>query len=396
MAKMKDEKVARRVYFDHNATTGTRPQVVEAMLPFFGEKFGNASSIHFFGTECREAIDRARGYVASLIGAEPEEVIFTSGGTESDNLAIRGVARVRRRASGANRIITSDIEHPAVLKTCQDLAQDEGFEVEYIPCDSRGVVRLDLLEKAIDERTAVVTVMLANNETGVIQPIREIAEIAGNRRVPFHTDAVQGVGKIDVDVRKLGVDLLSISAHKFYGPKGIGALYVRRGTPIEAVYTGGSHECGLRPGTENVPGIVGLGEAARITKRDLEKEMPRIRFLRDKLEERVLELVPDVVVAGREAPRVPNTSNLVVKRVEGEALTLNLSMQGFAISSGSACASGANEPSYVLLALGFDGIAAQGGIRISLGIENTEEEIDAFVSVFPRIVERLRALSPLR
>ena len=385
----------RRAYFDHNATTAARREVVDAMLPFFRERFGNASSIHFFGQENREAVDAARASVASLLGGEPEEIIFTSGGTESDNIAIRGTARAMRRVSKADRIVTSTIEHPAVLKTCEDLERDEGFRVERVPCGRDGVVRLDLLERALQPGTALVTVMLANNETGVIQPVREISSLARPRGIPVHTDAVQGAGKIPVDVSDLGVDLLSISAHKFYGPKGIGALYVRRGTPIGAVYTGGSHECGLRPGTENIPGIVGLGEAARMSKRELPREMEHIRALRDRLERGVIERVPDVEIAGALSPRVPNTSNMVVKRVEGEALTLNLSMSGFAISSGSACASGASEPSYVLLALGFDGATSQGGIRASLGFANTAEEVDAFLEIFPRVVERLRALSPL-
>ena len=385
----------RRVYFDHNATTYMRQEVVDVMLPYFRERFGNASSLHFFGQENRDAVDGARASVAGLLNAEPEEVIFTSGGTESDNLAIRGAVRARRRLSRANHIVTSDIEHPAVLKTCQDL-EGEGYRVSYIPCDTRGVVRLDLLEKALSQDTALVSVMLANNETGVIQPIGEISALTRARGITFHTDAVQGAGKIPVDVDALGVDLLSISAHKFYGPKGIGALYVRRGTALEAVSTGGSHECGLRPGTENIPGIVGLGEAARITRRDLAREMERIGGLRDRIERETLVRIDDVVVAGAGAPRVPNTSSMVVSRVEGEAITLRLSMLGFAISSGSACSSGANEPSHVLVALGLDPAIAQGGVRISLGIDNTAEEVDAFLEAFPQVVARLRELSPLK
>lgn len=389
----------RRVYFDHNATTYAREEVVAAMLPYFRERFGNASSLHFFGQENRDVVDRARASVAALIGAEPEEVIFTSGGTESDNLAIRGMAKARSRGgaggAGARRIVTSDIEHPAVLKTCQDLTS-EGFAVTYVPCAKDGVVRVDLVEEALTSDTTIVSVMLANNETGVIQPVAEIAALAHARGVPVHVDAVQGVGKIPVDVGSLGVDLLSLSAHKFYGPKGIGALYVRRGTPLEPIYTGGSHECGLRPGTENIPAIVGLGEAARISKEELPREMERIGALRDRLERGVLERVRDVLVVGAGAPRVPNTSSLVVHRVEGEAITLNLSMRGFAISSGSACASGANEPSHVILAMGFDPASAQGAIRISLGAENTGGEVDAFLEAFPPVVRRLRELSPLK
>jgi cysteine desulfurase len=390
-----DKNRTRRVYFDHNATTYLRQEVVDAMLPYFRERFGNASSVHFFGQENREAIDGARAHVASLIGAEPEEVIFTSGGTESDNLAIRGALRARRRTSPANRIVTTQIEHPAVLKTCKDL-EEEGCRVSYVPCDENGVVRLDLLESALTADTAVVSAMLANNETGVIQPIAEISKLVRSRGAAFHVDAVQGAGKIPIDVDDLGVDLLSISAHKFYGPKGIGALYVRRGTALEPVYTGGSHECGLRPGTENIPGIVGFGEAARLSKKDLPGEMKRIGGLRDRLERGALARVDGVVVAGASAPRVPNTSAMIVARVEGEAITLRLSMLGFAISSGSACASGANEPSYVITAMGYDPGIAQGGIRISLGIANTTEEVDAFLEAFPQVVARLRELSPLK
>ena len=390
-----DTNRQRRIYFDHNATTYARREVVDAMLPYFRERFGNASSVHFFGQENRDAIDGARAHVASLINAEPEEVIFTSGGTESDNLAIRGAFRARRRISPANHIVTSLIEHPAVLKTCRDL-EEEGCRVSYIPCDENGVVRLDLLEEALTKDTAVVSVMLANNETGVIQPIREISALARSRGAAFHVDAVQGAGKIPVDVDDLGVDLLSISAHKFYGPKGIGALYVRRGTALEPVYTGGSHECGLRPGTENIPGIVGLGEAARRSKENLPREMARIGGLRDRLERETLARVDGIAVAGVSAPRVPNTSSMIVSRVEGEAITLRLSMLGIAISSGSACSSGASEPSYILTAMGFSPGIAQGGIRVSLGIVNTDEEVDAFLETFPHVVSRLRELSPLK
>jgi cysteine desulfurase len=390
-----DSNQKRRVYFDHNATTSMRQEVIDAMLPFFRERFGNASSLHFFGQENRDAVDQARADVAALLGAEPEEVIFTSGGTESDNLAIRGAVRARQRRSPARHIITSDIEHPAVLRTCQDL-EGEGYRVSYIPCDTNGIVRLDLLEKALSPDTAIVSIMLANNESGVIQPIGEISALTRSRGVTLHTDAVQGAGKIPVDVDALGVDLLSISAHKFYGPKGIGALYVRRGTALEPVYTGGSHECGLRPGTENIPGIIGLGEAARITKRELPHEMGRIGALRDRLERGALARVDEILVAGAAAPRVPNTSSMVVARVEGEAITLRFSMLGFAISSGSACASGASEPSHVLVAMGFDPAIAQGAIRISLGIANTAAEVDAFLEAFPQVVSRLRELSPLK
>jgi cysteine desulfurase len=384
-----------RVYFDHNATTYMRSEVVDCMMPFFRNRFGNASSLHFFGQENRDVIDTAREQAALLIGAEPEEIIFTSGGTESDNLAIRGVVRAKRGKVQSPHVITSVVEHPAVLKTCESL-EKEGVSVTYIPVTSEGVVRVDLVEKSLKPETVLVSIMLSNNETGVIQPIGEISAITRDRRVVLHTDAVQAVGKIDVNVEKLGVDLLSISGHKFYGPKGIGALYVRRGTALEPVYTGGGHESGLRPGTENIPGIVGFAEACRISNKELPGEVERISRLRDRLEAGILERVDHCTVNGRRAPRVPNTSNITFSYVEGEAVTLNLSMVGFAVSSGSACASGASEPSSVLLAMGLEPADAQGAIRISLGIINTDEDVDAFIEVLPGIIERLRELSPLQ
>jgi cysteine desulfurase len=390
-----DEK-KRRTYFDHNATTYMRQEVIDAMQPYLRDRFGNASSIHFFGQENRDAIEEARGHIARLIGAEPEEIIITSGGTESDNLAIRGVVRARKKKAGSRcHIVTSVLEHPAVLKTCETL-ESEDCAVTYVECDGSGLVRMDQLEKAMSSETVLVSIMLANNETGVIQPIKRISALTSKMGITLHTDAVQGVGKIDVDVDDLGVDLLSISAHKFYGPKGIGALYVRRGTEIEPVYTGGSHERGLRPGTENIPGIIGFGEACRISRERLPKEMKFIGDLRDRLERGISETVDDVIFVGRTAPRAPNTCSVVIPRIEGEAVTLNLSMLGFAVSSGSACSSGRQEASYVLTAIGLDPAVAQGGLRISLGIENSAIEVDAFVEALAGVVARLRRLSPLK
>jgi cysteine desulfurase len=384
----------RRTYFDHNATTYMRQEVIDAMQPFLRDRFGNASSLHFFGQENRDAVDQARLNIGQLIGAEPEEVILTSGGTESDNLAIRGVVRAARRDGKKCHIITSVIEHPAVLKTCKAL-EAEDCDVTYVPSDRNGLVGMDALEGSIRPDTILISIMLANNETGVIQPVGRIAELARERGIILHTDAVQGVGKIEVDVDELGVDLLSISAHKFYGPKGIGALYVRRGTTLEPVYTGGSHEMGLRPGTENIPGIVGFGEACRITRERLSKEIKYIGELRDRLEKGIQERINDVMIVGQAAPRVPNTCSIVFPRIEGEAVTLNLSMLGFAVSSGSACSSGKPEASHVLTAIGLDPADAQGGVRISLGIENTTLEVDAFIEELAVVVERLRKLSPL-
>ena len=390
---MSDSK--RRVYFDHNATTYMREEVIEAMLPFLHTRFGNASSLHFFGQENRGVIDEARDHIASFLGAEPAEVIFTSGGTESDNMAIRGVVRALREKVPEPHLITSSIEHPAVLRTCESL-EKEGVSVTYLPCRKDGSVNAADLEKAITDRTILASIMISNNETGVIQPVKEISGIVRPRGIILHVDAVQGMGKIPVDVGELGVDLLSISAHKFYGPKGIGALYVRRGTPIEPVYTGGHQEEGLRPGTENIPAIVGFGEACRLSAGHLEEEMARIGALRDRLQEGILEKVPNVHINGAGASRVSNTCNVTVPGIEGEAMSLNLSMLGFALSSGSACATGDSEPSYVLRAMGLDSVEAQGALRISLGICNTDDDVDAFLETFPEVVGRLRELSPIK
>ncbi|MDD3642374.1 MAG: cysteine desulfurase family protein [Candidatus Krumholzibacteria bacterium] len=384
-----------RVYFDHNATTYLRPEVLEAMLPFFVERFGNASSLHFFGQENRGAVDDARAGVAALIGADPGEIVFTSGGTESDNIAIRGVLGELAGSVPRPHVITSSIEHPAVLATCRDLER-RGVDVTWLPCTPSGSIDISDIESAIRPETVLVSVMISNNETGVIQPVAGIAKAARPRGIVMHCDAVQGVGKIPVDVAELDVDLLSISAHKFYGPKGIGALYVRRGTKVGPVYTGGHQESGLRPGTENIPAIVGFGEACRIARERLSIEGEAIGRLRDRLEKGILERVPNVRINGAGAPRVPNTCNVAVPGIDGEALTLNLSLLGFALSSGSACATGDAEPSHVLRSMGLDPVEAQGALRISLGICNTESDVDLFLDTFPGVVRRLRALSPIR
>ena len=390
-----DEKEVRKVYFDHNATTYTRTEVVEKMMPYFRQHYGNASSLHFYGQQTRRTVDESREQVAALIGAESAEIVFTSGGTESDNIAIRGSVSALCEPGKKPHVITSDIEHPAVLRTCKSL-EDDGVDVTFVPCTTDGVVRVDLIEKAFRPETVLVTIMLANNETGVLQPIEKVSRMTRERGINFHTDAVQAVGKMPVSVNELGVDLLSISAHKFYGPKGIGALYVRRGTPINPVYMGGSHEFGLRPGTENIPGIAGFGEACRISIGELPGEIERIERLRDSLERSILDRIEDIYINGADATRLPNTSSMSISRVEGEAITLNLSMLGFAVSGGSACASGENEPSHVLLAMGVEPLAAQGSIRISLGAENSDEEVEAFIDALEGIVARLRELSPIK
>ncbi len=384
----------RRVYLDHNATTPVREEVVEVMLPWFTEKFGNASSLHFFGEESRKEIERSRAAVAGFMGGEPEEVIFTSGGTESDNLAIRGVLAAAGSTAG-NHIITSSIEHPAVLRTCQDV-EKQGVDVTYLPCGSSGCVDPDDVRKAIRSGTVLISVMAANNETGVIQPVEEIASIAREHGIVFHTDAVQAAGKIKLDASLSGADLVSISAHKFYGPKGIGALYIRRGTRLSPVMTGGHHESGLRAGTENIPAIAGFAEACRISGRRLKEEASRIEALRDRLEEGITSRLEEVFINGGRSRRVPNTSSVTVRYVEGEAMALNLSMLGFALSTGSACATGDSEPSHVLRSMGVDPADAQGALRISLGHGNSEDEIDAFIEAFVSVALRLRKMSPVR
>jgi len=376
---------------DHAATTPVHPEVLAAMLPYFSEDFGNPSSVHQFGRKTRMAIDQARGTVASAIGALPQEIYFTSGGTEADNIAILGVAKAL--GSKGKHIITSGIEHHAVLETCEAL-EKEGFAVTYLPVDSDGLVRVEDVEAAIRPDTILITVMHANNEIGTIQPIAAIGALAKSKGILMHTDAVQSMGSLPVNVDDLHVDLLSFSAHKIYGPKGNGVLYVRRGTRIKPVHFGGSQEHKLRTGTENLPGIIGLAKAVELAVRDRDERNAHLLKLREKLIAG-LTSIPDVTLNGHPEQRLPGNVNISVKYVEGESMILSLDMKGIAVSSGSACTSGSLEPSHVLLCLGLDRLHAHGSLRLTLGRDNTEEDIDYVLSVFPAIVERLRAMSPL-
>lgn len=379
------------IYLDYNATTPCDPRVIEEMLPFFRESFANPSSLHRPGQEARWAVERARSVVAHFLRAKEEEIVFTSGGTESNNLAIRGVAWALRKKG--THLITSAIEHHAVLNVFRAL-EKEGFSVTYLPVDQNGVVDSDELKKALRPDTTFVSIMHANNETGVIEPIADLARIAHESGAVFHTDAVQTVGKIPIDVNTLGVDLLSASAHKFYGPKGVGFLYVRKGTPLVPQILGGHQERGRRAGTENIPGIVGMAKACEIAAQEMEGEAQRIGILRDILEQELEERISNILIVGRGAPRLYNTSLVLVAHVEGESLLLHLDFEGICVSSGSACTSSSLEPSHVLLAHGYPHEFVHGSIRFSLGKWTKEEEISHVVTVFPEIVERLRVISP--
>jgi cysteine desulfurase len=379
-----------RAYFDHNATTPPDPAVVEVVSRALLDDFGNPSSVHHFGQQAKALLDESRSAVAELIGGEPAEVVFTSGGTEADNLALRGAAEVLE-TGGRRRLITSGIEHEAVLNTVKALAR-HGWGVTLLPMDATGIVSPAALEEAIGDDTAVVSLMHANNEIGTIQPIAELAAIAHAHGALFHTDAVQSVGKIPVDVRSLGVDLLSLSGHKFNGPKGAGALWIKRGTRMVATMTGGKHERNRRGGTENVPGLAGLGVAARLAKKKLATDGPRLAALRDRLERGILLSVPGTVVNGTLTPRVPNTTNISFDGVEAESLLIALDLEGFAVSTGSACSSGTLEPSHVLRAMGLPTHRTQNSIRFSLGAGNTDAQVDALIARLPSVVEKLRTL----
>jgi len=380
------------IYMDHAATTPVRREVLEAMLPYFSECFGNASSVYKLGQDARKAVDHAREVVADCIRADPREIYFMSGGTESDNLAIKGIARAN--SDGKRHLVTSQVEHHAVLNTCKFL-EKEGFEVTYLPVDRFGIVDPADLQDAIRDDTILVSVMLANNETGTMQAIPELAAIAKERGAAFHTDAVQAVGKMPVDVDELGVDLLSMSAHKIHGPKGIGALYVRRGMKIEPLLHGGHHEQGKRPGTENVAAIVGFGKAMELAREEMATTSGRLASLRDRLERQIRERIPNTYLNGHAERRLPNILNMSFEFVEGESLLLMLDMRGIAVSTGSACTSGALEPSHVLTAMGVDPAIAQGSLRFSLGCDNTEEQVDFVAASLVEIVARLRQMSPL-
>jgi cysteine desulfurase len=381
----------KRVYLDHNATTPVEPEVLEAMLPFLSADFGNAASIHSFGQRARAAVETARESVATLIGARPQEIVFTSGGTESDNHAIFGI--VEAAGGGDKHVITSAIEHEAVLNTCQAL-EKQGISVTYLSVDREGRIDLDALRLAISRETVLITIMHANNELGTVQPLEEIGRIAAEADVYFHTDAVQSVGKLPIDVRSMGVDLLSLSGHKLYAPKGIGALYIKSGTRLRQLLYGGHHQRGFRPGTENVAGIVGLGKAAEMARRSLAEDAKRVSALRDKLEHGLLARVPDSSVNGGRSPRTPNTTNLLFHGVEGEALVIALDLKGLACSTGAACSSGAVEPSHVLTAIGLPPEEARASLRFSLGRHTTSEDIDFALQGVPAVVAQLRELSP--
>jgi len=382
---------AMHIYLDYNSTTPVDRAVLDAMLPFFAEKFGNASSIHSSGQRGRSAVDAARDSVADLIGAKPAEIVFTSGGTEADNLALFG--SVAASSHSRKHIITTAIEHHAVLNAAQAL-EKQGIDVTYVSVGSAGIVDPQDIRHALRPDTILISVMHANNELGTIQPIEEIGRIAAKAQVYFHCDAVQSAGKLPLDVNRLGVHFLSISAHKIYGPKGVGALYVRAGTPLEPQFHGGHHERDRRPGTENVPGIVGFGKAAELAKLNLEVDATRIENLRDRLEETLLNSLPSVHVNGDRRRRIANTTNLAFTAAGGEALVIALDLQGIACSTGAACSSGAVEPSHVLLAIGLSPDEARSSLRFSLGRATAPAEIDRAIAIIPATVERLRALSP--
>jgi len=380
-----------RAYLDYNSTTPVDPEVLAAMLPFLAKNFGNASSIHSPGQAARGAVDRARESVAALLGAKAGEIVFTSGGTEADNLAIFGIVFALKTAQ--KHVITTAIEHHAVLNSCQELER-QGIDITFVAVGRDGIVDPEDIRRALRPETVLISVMYANNELGTIQPVEEIGRIAAEADVYFHCDAVQAAGKLPLDVNRIGADLLSISAHKIYGPKGAGALYVRAGTPLAPQFHGGHHERDRRPGTENVPGIVGLGKAAELARLNLAGESKRVAELRDRLEQSLLAAIPSIRVNGGTSHRVANTSNLAFPGAGGEALVIALDLQGIACSTGAACSSGAIEPSHVLLAIGLSADDARSSLRFSLGRHTTPEEIDYAASVIPAAVERLRSLSP--
>jgi cysteine desulfurase len=380
----------RSVYFDHAATTAVDPKVFGLMTPYFCEHYGNPSELHALGRATREAVEQARAQVAAALGAADKEIIFTSGGTESDNMALIGYLQ---RFEGGHLIISA-IEHPAVMEAARFL-QRQGWDVTFVGVDRQGMIDLDEYAAAFCDDTRLASVMLANNVVGTVQPVADLARIAHERGAVFHTDAVQVAGSLPLTVDELGVDLLSLSAHKFYGPKGSGALYIRRGTRMAPIIHGGGHERRLRSGTENVPGIVGLGAALASAVAGIGETKPRLERLRERLATGVLDSIDDVLYLGHPTQRLPGNVAFTVRYIEGESMLLQLDAKGIAVSSGSACASGSLEPSHVILAMGFGAEEAHGSLRLSLGRENTEEEADYFLEVFPGIVERLRAMSPL-
>ncbi|HXO33270.1 MAG TPA: cysteine desulfurase family protein [Candidatus Acidoferrales bacterium] len=378
----------RRIYLDNNASTPVLPEVLEAMRPYFGEHFGNASSIHHHGQETRAAVERARNSVASLLGCRVQEIVFTSGGTEGDNLAISGLT------GEGDHVITSSIEHHAVLHACRHL-EEMGCEVTWLPVDSRSLVDPDDVRRALRPNTKLISIMTANNETGVLQPVEDIGKIAAEADVYFHTDAVQAAGKVPIDVKNIACDALSISGHKMHAPQGVGALFVRRGAHLQPLFYGGRHERSRRAGTENVPGIVALGKAAELAMQGFERgDDKKMSALRDRLQQGILAQVEESAVNGEGAPRVPNTSNIYFDHIEGEAMVISLDLKGLAVSTGAACSAGAIEPSHVLTAMGLRADRARASIRFSLGKQNSEEDIDFALALVPEAVARLRELSP--
>lgn len=380
----------KRIYLDHAATTPVASEVIEAMKPYFSEKFGNASSLHSFGQEARDAVENSRKIAAKFLGARPTEIIFTSGGTESDNLALKGVAFANK--SKGNHIITSKIEHPAIEAPCKWLEQ-QGFKVTILNVDKNGLVKPEDVEKAITKDTILVSIMHANNEIGTIEPIEEIGKICKKHKVYFHTDAVQSFGKIPIDIKKMNIDLLSASSHKIYGPKGVGLLYINQDVKIEPVQHGGGHEQGLRSGTENVPGIVGFAKAIELADKNMKKEAERQIKLRDKIINEILK-IPGAQLNGHPTQRLPNNINVSIKGVEGEALLIRLNEKGIAVSTGSACSTKSLAPSHVLTAIGLTAEQAQGSLRITLGKDNTEQEIDYTLEQLKFIINSLRKISP--
>jgi cysteine desulfurase len=386
----------RRVYLDSNATTPLLPEVLEAMKSTLEQDYGNPSSIHWYGQQAKALVDESRHQLARLLNAETSEIVFLSGGTEADNMAIRGIVSAHRREGAPPHIITSSIEHHAVLHTCKDL-EKQGFNVTWLKVSDSGLVDPEEVRRALRPETVLISIMHANNEIGTIEPIEEIGKIAEDADVFFHSDGVQAAGKIPVDVKKLKVDLYSVSGHKIHGPKGIGALFIRKGTLLKPLLTGGGHERNRRSGTENVPGIVGFGRAAKIARETLTAEMGeagRVRALRDRLEAGIKQRIPLIHVNAEGAPRLPNTSNIMVDFAEGEGLVISLDLKGVAVSTGSACSSGSLEPSHVLTAIGKTPDEAHGSLRFSLNSMNTVEDVDYVLEILPGIVERLRELSP--
>ena len=382
----------KTVYFDNAATTKLDEKVLESMMPYFGENYGNASSIYKLARDARKAVEESREKIAKIINCKPSEIYFTAGGSESDNTAIKGIARNYKNKG--NHIITSKIEHPAVLDSCKEL-ENEGFEVSYISVDENGIINLEELKRAIRPTTILITVMFANNEIGTVEPIKEIGEIAKENNIYFHTDAVQAMGRLKIDVKELNIDSLSMSSHKFYGPKGVGALYVRDGVGFKKYISGGHQEKNKRAGTENVPGIVGMASALELAYSEVDEHNAKIKELRDYYEKEIEEKIPYIKMNGDREKRLPGNSNISFRFIEGEGLLLNLDLKGICASSGSACTSGSLDPSHVLLAIGLPHEIAHGSLRISIGKYNTKKEVDYLIEQLVEIVNRLREMSPL-